>query len=170
MSLNTLTDRHVASRLRAAPAPLQAPSTTGQAAAAPAKNALSSALDALTTFIPTEVITLYVAVLAANTAAPTPVIAPLTVYVIFVCATPVLLLLLFLGKWVQQQSPPAALPPPGQWPWWKMAAAAIAFSVWALAVPGNPLVSGGGATVAGILALAVPMLLTVVTPIIERGH
>ena len=52
------------------------------------------------------------------------------------------------------------------WPWWKLIASTIAFSVWALAVP--PLIQGdAGKVVAGFGALLVSTLLGLIGNIVE---
>jgi hypothetical protein len=54
-------------------------------------------------------------------------------------------------------------------PWWKMAAATIAFIVWGLAVPGNPYIAGeSGAVVAGFGAVLISTVLSLLEPIFER--
>ena len=52
------------------------------------------------------------------------------------------------------------------WPWWKLVASTIAFSVWALAIP--PLLSGdAGKVVAGFGAVLVSTMLGLIGDIVE---
>jgi hypothetical protein len=116
-------------------------------------------------YIPTEIVTLYVAALSAQTALHTAAINAVTILWFFVGLTPVLLLLIYLSKVAASGGP---LPGPRLWPWWKMAAATIAFFVWALAVPGNPYLREPASAVAGLGAMIASTLLSVVSPIFER--
>ena len=130
-------------------------------------NRVTNALNALVGYIPTEVITLYVAALSAQAAlhAAFNAIDAATILWFFVALTPVLLLLIYLSKVAATGD---ALPGPKQWPWWKMCAATIAFFVWALAVPGNPYLKDAAAAIAGLGAMLVSTLLNILTPIFER--
>jgi hypothetical protein len=87
----------------------------------------------------------------------------------FICLTPVLMLLLFLRQLAlagKDWNISAA-----QWPWWRIIASTVAFAVWALAVPGNPLnfvdsaVSG---VIAGFAALFVSTFLNILAPFFEK--
>jgi hypothetical protein len=49
-----------------------------------------------------------------------------------------------------------------------MCAATVAFIVWALAVPGNPYLSGAASAIAGLGAMLTSSLLQLMTPIFER--
>jgi hypothetical protein len=130
-------------------------------------NRVTNALNALVGYIPTEIITLYVAALSAEAAlhAAFGAIDAAAILWFFVALTPVLLLLIYLSKVAATGE---ALPGPTLWPWWKMCAATIAFFVWALAVPGNPYLHETASAVAGLGAMLVSTLLNVVTPIFER--
>jgi hypothetical protein len=132
-------------------------------------NPITATLNALVKYIPTEIITLYVA--AASATPSLAIVLPLmngkTVYWGFAAITPIILMLLYASKRASDGLSP--LPDARQWPWWKMTAATIAFLVWALAVPGNPYVhSDSGAIVAGLGAVIVSSLLSLLEPIFER--
>ncbi|HYN06965.1 MAG TPA: hypothetical protein VES67_06220 [Vicinamibacterales bacterium] len=131
------------------------------------ENRVTNALNALVGYIPTEVITLYVAALSAETALHSTfqIIDAAKILWFFVGLTPALLLLIYLSKVAATGD---ALPGPGKWPWWKMCAATIAFFVWALAVPGNPYLKDAAAAISGVGAMLVSTLLSIVTPIFER--
>jgi hypothetical protein len=130
-------------------------------------NRVTKALNALVGYIPTEVITLYVAALSAEAAlhATLPVVNAAAILWFFVVLTPLLLLLIYLSKVAATGD---KLPGPRLWPWWKMVAATIAFFVWALAVPGNPYLKDAAAAAAGFGAMITSTLLSVMTPIFER--
>jgi hypothetical protein len=126
-------------------------------------------LAGLTKYIPTESVTLYVATVSSLMALKDTGLTIAVAYWFFVCFTPLLMLLLFLrqialtGKdWNISAS---------QWPWWRIIASTIAFSVWALAVPGNPL-NFSDATVSGVIsalaAMIVSTLLNLLTPFFEK--
>ena len=127
----------------------------------------SNALDGLVKYIPTESITLYVAATAAMSSltATFPSLTPYWLYWGFVALTPVLFLLIYIGKRRSQKLP--AFPQPAtKWPWWKLIASTIAFMVWALAVP--PLVTtDAGKIVAAFGALLVSTTLTLVGGVVE---
>jgi hypothetical protein len=129
-------------------------------------NRVTTALNALVGYIPTEIVTLYVAALSARTAlqATFGVVDAAVILWFFVGLTPVLLLLIYLSKVAASG---ANLPGPAKWPWWKMAAATIAFFVWALAVPGNPYLQESASAVAGLGAMVTSTLLSALTPIFE---
>ena len=131
------------------------------------ENRVTNALNALVGYIPTEVITLYVAALSAEAAlhAAFPRIDAATILWFFVVLTPLLLLLIYLSKVAATGD---KLPGPRLWPWWKMCAATVAFFVWALAVPGNPYLKDAASAVAGLGAMLTSTLLSVMTPIFER--
>jgi hypothetical protein len=149
----------VATQLREAAQPL--------AAASPLQNTpSSSALDGLVRYIPTESITLFVAATAAINSLTTtfPLLTPLRLYWFFVVLTPILFLLIYIGK---RRSQNLRLLPESiaEWPWWKLIASTIAFMVWALAVP--PLVdSDAGKVVAAFGALLVSTMLSVVGAVV----
>ena len=130
-------------------------------------NRVTGALNALIGYIPTEIITLYVATLSAESAirATFPFIDAAAILWFFVGLTPALLLLIYISKVAATGD---TLPGPAVWPWWKMCAATIAFFVWALAVPGNPYLKDVTAAVAGLGAMLVSLFLSLLTPIFER--
>ena len=131
------------------------------------KSAPSNALDGLVKYIPTETITLYIAATAALSSlqAAFPSLTPGLLYWGFVVLTPLLFLLIYLGKRRSQNLP--LLPQTvAEWPWWKLIASTIAFMVWALAVP--PLVStNAGKVVAAFGAILVSTMLTLVGGVVE---
>ncbi len=88
-------------------------------------------------------------------------------YWAFVVLTPVLFLIVYLGKRRIQKLPlwPASW---RQLPIWKIIASTIAFAVWALAIPDAPYFEGAaGHVVAAFCALAVSTFLTLFDPIFD---
>lgn len=127
----------------------------------------SSALDGLVKYIPTESITLYVAAVAAidRITEAFPWLTKYCLYWGFVGLTPILFLLVYMGK-RRSQGLPVLPQQPIQWPWWKLFACTVAFAFWALAVP--PLVmSDGGKFVAAFGALLVSTLLSLIGAVVE---
>jgi len=165
MSLNSLTTEEILRGERAKRA-VRGRSIT--AAPADESNPVTNAISALVKYIPTEVITLYVAAVSASVAvqASVPVLQVINIYVGFAIVTPVLLLLLYLSKLAAEKKP---WPRVKNLPWWKMLAAGIAFAVWALAVLGHPYTTTEAGTIlAGFGAVLVSFVLSVLEPIAQR--
>jgi hypothetical protein len=139
------------------------------AAASPIqKTSGSNALDAITKYIPTESVTLYVAATAAlsSLGASFSFVTPFTLYCGFVVLTPILFALIYVGKRRSQNLTPP-FPDLSKWPWWKLIASTIAFMVWALAIP--PLVTtDAGKIAAAFGVLLVSTLLSLVGAVVER--
>jgi hypothetical protein len=130
----------------------------------------SNVLDALTKYIPTEVIALYIAACSTMAALKTPIPTQKLVYWIFIGCTPVLFMLLLAGKRRQAHLP--VFPPVENfwknWPLWKLCASAAAFGAWALAVPTTPyLTDEGGRILATFVGLVVSTLLNMLGAIIQ---
>lgn len=144
---------------------------TARAGAIPEPPSKEDSLAALTKYIPTESITLYVAMVSAQTALTSfvPWLTPSVGYAVFVAVTPVLMLLLSLRHLAVAKLDWKV--PPKSWPWWSMIASTIAFAVWAMAVPGNPIIeanNAAGGVVAGLAALLVSTVLNLIAPFFER--
>jgi len=128
----------------------------------------SNVLDALTKFIPTESVTLYVAATSAMAAfRETFGISEATIYWFFVIFTPIIFLLIFCGK--RREAELQLLPSFKKWPWFKLVASSVAFAFWALAIPTNPYLHGAaGGTIGAFCALFVSTFLTLLQPFFER--
>ena len=133
---------------------------------APVNNALSM----LVKYIPTESVTLYVAAISAAAALKSfwSHITAVQIYWFFAGLTPVIFILVFLGKRRTLRLP--TFPPVSEFPWWKLIACTIAFLVWALAVPGNPYISGESAgALVGFFAIFISTILSLLEPIFDRA-
>jgi hypothetical protein len=132
-------------------------------------NTVTTAINSLVKYIPTEVVTLYVAALSATPVVRSaiPAFDTRVTYWGFAVITPLLLLLVYASK--RSTSGLPALPVLKEWPWWKMFAATAAFLVWALAVPSSPYISGETSVlVAGFGAIIISTFLSLLEPIFER--
>jgi hypothetical protein len=151
------------------------PATTGQdAASSPAisATAVGTALQTLTTYIPTEVLTLYVSAVAA--------LGPVIIkghdmgrwipFFVFLAATPMIVWIAFATK-IKAAGKQIPLHPK-RWPIWEMTAATIAYTAWAFALPDSPFLkfkdewySPG---LAGFLILVVSYGLGILAPLMQR--
>ena len=129
----------------------------------------SAAFEALARYIPTEIVTLYIAAASAMAALKEviPAINVTNTYWFFVFITPFVFLVVLGGKRVANNETP--WPGFGNLPLWKLFAATIAFAVWALAVPTNPYLTGAaGGAIAAFFATFVSVLLSMFAPIFEK--
>lgn len=137
--------------------------STGQPA-----NAVNTALNVLFGYIPTEILTLYVAVLATLEQPKLSSYAVWTVFICFLVATPIVVWLVY-GSKVQAANKPLPLSPKA-WPVWEMFAATIAYLAWAFALPNSPFskfdwYSSG---LAGIAVLVASTVLGLLSPFFQR--
>jgi hypothetical protein len=128
----------------------------------------------LTKYIPTEVITLYIATLSTKESILATFRAifdrefDLTyVYWFYVILTPIVFTIVYVGTIGVQKMPSLR-----NWPWWRTIASTIAFAVWALAVPENPYLAKvpAAAPLAALGALFVSILLTLLEPIFSSSE
>ncbi len=129
----------------------------------------SDFLSSLTKYIPTESITLYVSTVSAQQSLEAIGLTPKFTYWFFVGLTPLLMITLFLRQlaiskknWRIQ---------PAELPWWRIVASTIAFMTWALAVPGNPIISPKDSVQGAVAALAavfVSAFLNIFEPFFEK--
>jgi hypothetical protein len=130
---------------------------------------VSTALQVITTYIPTEVLTLYVAVLAAlRNPSSQRVAAASTVFWGFLLATPLIVWLVYAAK-IRSADSRGALPfKPAAWPVWEMCAATIAFTAWALALPDSPFMETVTSAIGGLVVLMASTLLGLAAPVFQR--
>jgi len=174
MSINSLTETEVqrvtgggaADNGAGPPAVPALPSAQPARPSTPPNNALSM----LVKYIPTESVTLYVAAISAAAALKSiwSQVNAVQIYWFFAALTPVIFILVLLGKRRMMHLLPL-LPPVREFPWWKLIACTVAFLVWALAVPGNPYISGESAgAVVGFFAIFISTILSLLEPIFDR--
>jgi len=126
-------------------------------------NPVNTALQTVVMYLPTEVLTLYVAVLAATDAT-----SRWISFWAFLIATPMIIWMVFAAK-VKGEN--RVLPVvPGQWPVWEMLAGTIAFVAWAFALPTTPFstFTWYSAGLAGIAVTIASTLLGLLAPLFQR--
>jgi hypothetical protein len=149
----------------------QAPSTSGEVAATKglrpeAASGLASAQAAVTTYIPTEVLTVYVAVLAAL--AGSTANAGWGALIAFLVATPIVVWLTYAAQVRTAKGHlPTALE---EWPRWEMLFGSIAFLAWAFALPQTPFAGFDWYTpaLAGVAVLIVTTGLGLLAPVVAQ--
>lgn len=142
-----------------------APAQENQASATP----IDTAFNVLFGYIPTEILTLYVAVLAAvandNKVTPALWIA----FFCFLLATPVVVWLVFGAKLIAARK---AIPIEyAKWPVWEMFAATVAFSAWAFALPNSPFSEFTGwysPALSGVVVLVASTVLGLLAPFFQN--
>jgi hypothetical protein len=178
MSAVSMANIAVARRVRKKPAATgERTRLTTEAAAAeglepPAPdNAVTAALKVITTYIPTEILTLYVSAIAVLLTPPQGSVSPnytagWRTFAVFLVLTPVVNWLVLAAK---VRAAGDQLPRhPEEWPIWEMFAAIVAFTAWAAALPQTPFVSIGiSPNVAGYLVLVVTTFLGLIASIIH---
>jgi len=176
MSISSMTNVAFARRRDVAPEN-KAPSSVEEIAAAkgdPAGAATGStaALSAIAAYIPTEVLTVYVAVVAAleppngQTGGAS---AGWFSFLLFLIATPVVVWLVYAGK-VRKAGKrlPTTIK---RWPRWEMFAATAAFVAWAFALPQTPFTTLAwySSAIAAVLVLVVTSALGLVAPLVASN-
>ena len=129
----------------------------------------SAAFEALARYIPTEIVTLYIAAASAMEALKQalPSVNETNTYWFFVAITPLVFLIVLAGKRVANDL--SAWPGFGGIPYWKLCAATVAFAVWALAVPTTPYFQGAaGGAIAAFFATFVSVFLSLLSPVFEK--
>ena len=119
-------------------------------------------------YIPTEVLTLYVAILAA-VHQPNKITQPEWItFWVFLVTTPVVVWLVYAAKVMAEKKPmPLNL---SQWPFWEMVAATLAFFAWAFALP-NAVFSAYSwysSALAGVIVLVASTVLGLLAPLFQR--
>jgi hypothetical protein len=146
-------------------------------------NGVNTTMQVLFGYIPTEVLTLYVAIVAAIHPSPTTsggvsaikLAAPVTyadwaVFFTFLAATPIVFWVVYAAKLKSAQKPiPVAV---RTWPVWEMFAATLAYFAWAFALPDTPFRqfenNWYSAGLAGIAVLVASTVLGLLAPLFQR--
>jgi hypothetical protein len=132
------------------------------------QSAVTGALKLIATYIPTEVLTLYVAVLAAiRTQEPATKDLKLAFYS-FLIITPLVVWLVYAAK-VKAAGKKLPLAP-RSWPLWEMFAATVAYVAWALTLAQNPFVASNwySPALAAVVVLIVSTFVGLLAPIFQR--
>lgn len=153
------------------PKPTEPVAAGGAAGGGAATDGTHTALQTLTTYIPTEVLTLYVAAIAT--------LGPLKIngqdvgrwlpFWFFLAATPFLVWAAFATKLVTAGKAIPVLP--AKWPIWEMVAATIAYFAWTFALPSTPFsqyTDWYSSGLAGFLVLVVSAGLGIIAPLMQR--
>lgn len=141
------------------PAGGRAPTGSGQ---------IDTALNVLFGYIPVEVLTLYVAVLAAIHQTDKVTSAEWAAFWAFLVVTPVVEWAAYAAK---TKVPEKHLPlRPRYWPRWEMSAATVAYLAWAFALPNSPFVAYGwySSALGGVAVLVASSFLGLAAPFFQR--
>lgn len=134
----------------------------------PTSGTVDTALNVLFGYIPTEVITLYVAVLATIETGEVVTSAHWIAFWAFLAATPVVVWLVYGAKVKALQKPlPLNF---GAWPLWEMFAATFAFSAWTLALPRSPFAEYPwySSALSGVAVLVASTVLGLLAPFFQQ--
>lgn len=176
MSINSMTNAALARRPDYPPigTPPRTAAERAQAASTDPtpENRVSTSLKTLTTYIPTEILTLYVAVIGVLPPMTTPNASYTSRWIafgLFLLLTPVAIWITFASK---LRSDGKALPKdPVTWPKWEMSAGTLAYLAWAFGLPGAPFAqftSWYSPAVAGIVVLAMSTILGMIAGLFQR--
>jgi hypothetical protein len=179
MSINSMANAAIGRRpdyepMRAVPRTLDEISKAASGSSAPS-NQVTSALNVIVTYIPTEILTLYVAVLAAlgngkGSGSGTRLTNGMVIaFWAFLFATPLTVWALYAVK-VRTDNKQLPLAP-SKWPLWEMLAGTIAYGAWAIALPDNPFVNSAwySSGITGVILLVSSTVLGLVAPLFQRS-
>lgn len=189
MSISSMTERAVVRQTQppaqtSTPAETPRPGTpTTATSTTTGATQMAGVLATITAYIPTEILTLYVAVRAALSEAVKPgaggASAALTAaggvwperiaFYGFLALTPTVVWLVYATR-LKSAGQPLPLAPPA-WPWWEMAAATVAYVAWAFGLPNSvfnawPYYS---TSIAAVLVLVTSSLLALLTPVFSTS-
>ena len=150
------------------PTTLPASAAPGMPGAAAPSAPVDTTYNVLFGYIPTEVLTLYVAVLAAVQQAGKVTSTDWLVFWIFLFATPIIVWLVYGAKLKSLQKPlPLNF---GAWPVWEMFAAMAAYTAWSFALPNSPFTQYGwySSALSGLAVLVASTLLGLLAPFFQK--
>lgn len=131
---------------------------------------VTAALQVISAYIPTEILALYIAVLAALRDSTSDRADPVSVesaFWVFLVMTPVAVWFVFAAK-IRASNTTEALPlAPSAWPVWEMSAATIAYVAWVVALPDSPF-TGVTPAIGGVVVLMTSTLLGLAAPVFQR--
>jgi hypothetical protein len=154
--------------------PLHAAAPAAPNGPAPSAAPVDTTMNVITNYIPAEILTCYVAVLAAlqSTATPTPTPGPQhaspeqwIAFGLFQAATPIVFWLVYAAKLKGAgKNLPLSF---AVWPLWEMVASAIAFFAWAFGLPNSPFFYQPwySSAIAAIVVLLASTTLALLAPI-----
>jgi cation transport ATPase len=130
-------------------------------------NRFNSALRVLFGYIPIEVLTLYVAFVAALHQPGKITIADNITFIAFLFVTPIVVWLAYAAT-VKGAKKPLPIQP-SQWPVWEMFAATVAYFAWAFALPDSPFSSRPwySSALAGVVVLVASSALGLLAPLFQ---
>jgi hypothetical protein len=143
------------------------PSTNGGSSGASTQ--IDTALHVLFGYIPTEVLTLYVAILAAVQRPNQVTSADWIAFWSFLAATPIVVWLVYGAKIkAANKALPLAF---GAWPVWEMLAATVAYCAWAFALPNTPFsaYSWYSSALSGVAVLVASTCLGLLAPFFQSA-
>lgn len=149
----------------AAPVPAPAPGGVNPQNAAP----IDTAFNVLFGYVPTEVLTLYVAVLATIHQPNKITSAMWITFWCFLFATPIVVWLVYGAKLKAVQKPlPLTY---GEWPIWEMFAATVAYCAWVFALPNSPFLGYPwySSALSGVVVLVTSTALGLIAPFFQRA-
>jgi len=132
-------------------------------------SSVSNTLSAIATYIPTEVLTVYIAALAAvQNTEDTSSFAMWVTFALFLILTPIIVWLVYAAK-VKSAGKPLPLTF-SQCPLWEMSAGTLAFVAWAIALPAAPFLEylGLPGTLATVILLVTTTLLGLFAPLFQN--
>ncbi|MEO7838959.1 MAG: hypothetical protein ABIU06_06390 [Anaerolineales bacterium] len=174
MSINSMANAAVARRPDYPPSK-RTPKTAAERASAAGKdptpeNSVSTTLKTLTTYVPTETLTLYVALIAAlqptqNTSTPISLWIAFWFFFIF---TPLAIWIAYATKITADGKKLPILP--RYWPKWEMLAGTIAYTAWSFGLPNSPFsqFTWYSSAVAGFIVLIASTFLGMIAGLFQR--
>ena len=134
------------------------------------ENSVSTTLKTLTTYVPTETLTLYVALIAAIQPAQddtTPISFWIAFWVFFIF-TPLAIWIAYATKITADRKKLPILPK--YWPKWEMLAGTIAYTAWSIGLPDSPFSQFAwySSAVAGFIVLIASTFLGMVAGLFQR--
>ncbi|HQX52900.1 MAG TPA: hypothetical protein PLY87_19225 [Planctomycetaceae bacterium] len=176
MSISAMTNVAMARRTDI-PTTEPVPSTTAAIVEATAgtpesRQGVGGALQAIMTYIPTEILALYTSIATAIQSTNTSELtgnAGWIAFVVCLCITPASVWLMYAGKVkLAGKELPISF---SKWPVWEMFAATVAFAAWPYSMPNSPFRFIEGYYSPGIAAIVLPGSATVLgllAPIVQR--
>lgn len=174
MSINTLADKaifkNIAPSISSIDLNIVAIEKSGELELAPSTSlTVSSALSVLFAYIPTEIIALYVTVLAALGPITESFEAQWVTFLVFLVCTPLVVWVTYAAKVKALNS---TIPYKfSEWPKWEMIASTIAFVSWGFALPQTPFNSFTdwySSAIASVSILVTSTILSLAAPFFEK--